>query len=204
MTRPLFLSTMAAAICTAGAAFAADWTVAPAGGVCEARARLVGASSDMSLVVHTAGETTRLAVPAGAPAESVSVAVDGQRQPLSFRTADGKLEADLSPQVIGAIARGGRLSVRGLAPQPLRASLRGSQRAMGDLQRCGEQVRLAALSQRDAQAQAEAQAAAAAKAQADAQAKAQAEAAATAEAKKAADEDLVRQSREVLPGMNLK
>lgn len=204
--RALLLTTLAAAACAAGAAFAADWTVSPTNGVCETQARLSGAASGLSLVVRTTGETTRVEAPApaGASPDKVSLSVDGRRQPLAFRAADGRVEADLSQAVINAIAHGGQLSVRGLGPQPLSASLRGSGQAMDALQRCGERVRVAALSQQQ-QDQARAEAAAAEKARVDAQIQAKADdQAALAQAKKAADDDLVRQSREVLPGMNLK
>lgn len=206
MTRAYFMPTLVAAACAAGAAFAADWTVSPKGGVCETQARLSGAASGLSLIVRSTGETTRIAAPApaGAVPERVSLSIDGRRQPLAFRATDGQVEADLSPAVINAIARGGQLSVRGLGPQPLSASLRGSGRAMGALQACGDQVRVAALSQQQ-QDQARAEAAAAEKARVDAEIRTKADdEAALAQAKKAADDNLVRQSREVLPGLNLK
>src|SRR5690606_2536029 len=200
MTRALFISALTGALCAAGVAAAdADWTVASADGACETRARLNGAPPGLALVVRATGEATKLEIPSSAAPGAVSLSIDGRRQPVTFQAADGRLEADLTPAVIGAIARGGSLRLRGAAPQPLTASLRGSGRAMDALRQCGERVRMAALAQQR-QVQAQEDAAAAERARADAQARTAAEdAAALATAKKAADDDLVRQSREVLP-----
>src|SRR5690606_1675885 len=149
-------------------------------------AQLTGAGAGLALVVRATGDATKLEVPSGAAPGAVSLSIDGRRQPVAFRAADGRLEADLTPAVADAIARGGSLRLRGAAPQPLTASLRGSGRAMGALRQCGERVRMAALSQQQQQAQAQEDAAAAERARADAQARAAAQdAAALATAKKA-------------------
>src|SRR5690606_33972729 len=189
MTRAFFVSALTAAVCAAGVAVAADadWIVAPADGACETRARLTGGGSGLALVVRATGDATKLEVPSSAAPGAVSLSIDGRRQPVAFQAADGRLEADLTPAVIDAIARGGSLRLRGAAHPPLAASLRGSGRAMGALRVCGERVRMAAVTQQQ-QVEAQEAAAPAERARAVVQARAAAQdAAAVATAKKAAD-----------------